>query len=111
MNRRFAIALLLALVGSGCSQIAVLAPVASRVTSVRAAALDILVDRGIDMMTSPVCTVNGDDISCVGSTFEAQPITVESHADNPSELTVVVGGVKLYAGSVQTILDEHAGPS
>jgi hypothetical protein len=97
---------------AGCSQTAALAPVGGdRLTEVRFAANDVLLQNGVQILTAPVCTASGDAVSCAGSTMDSQPIAVSSAASDQGDLTVTVGGRVLYQGSLQGVLDAAARPS
>lgn len=93
---------------SGCSQVSALAPVGGdRVTGVRYAANDLLVDAGIEVLTAPVCVQASDKgVTCEGTTRDAQPIRVVSRADDQARMTLTVGDRTLYDGDIQTVLEE-----
>lgn len=95
---------------TGCSQVAALAPVGGdHLTMVRFAAIDVLVDEGIDVLTAPVCSAEpGGATRCEGETVDGEAIAVRSSADDPTSLTVEVDGRVLYSGSIQEIIDEAA---
>ncbi|MGX5681781.1 hypothetical protein [Schumannella luteola] len=102
-----------ALVLSGCSQLAAIAPVGgNRLSDVRYAANDILVREGVDVLTAPVCTEASDKaVTCSGETFDGDAITVESSADDQTRLTITVGGSVLFEGVIQDVLDEAMRPA
>lgn len=97
---------------SGCSQVSALAPVGGdRVTGVRYAANDLLVDAGIEVLTAPVCVQATDKaVTCEGTTRDAQPIRVVSRADDQARMTVTVGDRTLYDGDIQTVLEKAMQP-
>jgi hypothetical protein len=101
-----------ALLLSGCSQLAAIAPVGgNRVSDVRYAANDILVDREVDVLTAPVCEMAEDrEVTCTGETFDGEPIEVLSAADDQSNLTITVGGTVLFEGAIQDVLDDAIRP-
>jgi hypothetical protein len=93
---------------AGCSQIAAIAPVGgSRESEVRYAAIDVLVERGIEVRTAPVCAMTDQDkeIACEGDTIAGEPIKVLSPADAPDTFTLTVGDETLYSGSTQDVLE------
>lgn len=103
-----AVALLLA----GCSQLAAIAPVGgARVSEVRYAALDVLVDREVDVLTAPVCDEVSGEVTCTGETFEGDVISVVSPADDQATVTITVGGSVLFEGAVQDVLDDAIRPA
>jgi hypothetical protein len=94
---------------TGCSQTAALAPVGgNRLAEVRFAVNDVLVDAGIEVMTWPVCTANGDAVNCTGATLDGAMITGVSTAAAQADVEVTVGGQSIYQGPFQTVLDKHA---
>ena len=96
----------------GCSQAAALAPVGGdHLTAVRFAALDVLVQRGVAILSAPVCTAADGTVACRGTTVDGAEVLVRSGADDPSRLTVTVAGTSLYEGSVQDVLDAAARPA
>ena len=111
MPRRLAAALALGaatLALAGCSQIAAIAPVGgSREAEVRYAAIDVLLERGVEVGTAPVCAMVDDDavISCAGETLDGAPILVESPADAPDTFVLTVDGETLYDGPTADVLE------
>ena len=107
-----ALAVALPLALTGCSQIAAIAPVGgAHVSEVRYAALDILVQKQVEVLTVPVCTTVDRAVSCTGSTIGGAAIEVDSPADDPTNLTVTVDGEVLYSGSIQDVLDAAVEPA
>lgn len=103
-------ALLLGLL-TGCSQVAALAPVGGdRLAEVRFASNDVLVDRAVPVLTAPVCTADGDTVTCTGATVDGQPVTATSTAADPDTLVVTVGPTTLFSGSLQDVLTAAARP-
>jgi len=98
---------------SGCSQIAAIAPVGgNRLSDVRYAAIDVLVDREVPIMTAPVCTESGDKaVSCEGETVDGKTITVTSTAEDQANFTIEVGSETLFTGVIQDVLDAAMRPS
>ncbi|MGU3432396.1 hypothetical protein ACNHUS_05215 [Actinomycetes bacterium M1A6_2h] len=97
-----------ALLAAGCSQTAALAPVGGEdIGNIRYAALDVLVENQVDILTAPVCAGAGAGIRCVGQTVDERDITVASTAEDAGSMTVTVGGRQLYSGSVQDVLDRN----
>ncbi len=93
---------------SGCSEIAAIAPVGgNRLSDVRYAALDVLVDREIAILTAPVCSVSEDKaVTCEGETVDGEVITVTSTADNQANVTIEIGSEPLFTGVIQDVLDD-----
>ncbi|GEM_PF-443232 len=99
------------LVLTGCaSQIGGLAPVGGdALTGVRIAAVDVLLERKLEILEVPVCTQVAKAVSCVGSLIDGSVVTVEADVSTtPDTMTVSVGGEKIYDGDVQAVLDEAA---
>lgn len=96
------------LVLAGCSQVAALAPVGGdRLSEVRYAANDVLLDADVALMTAPVCTMSGDvSVTCTGETVDGRAIEVSSSADDPDALSVMVGGESVYDGSLDDVLEK-----
>lgn len=107
-----AVALLAVLALSGCSQISAIAPVGGdRVSEVRYAALDVLVQNEVDVLAVPTCEMADDrEVTCTGSTLDGDTIDVVSTADDQTVLTVTVGGETLYTGSIQSVLEAALEP-
>ena len=101
-----------ALLLAGCSQVAALAPVGgARVSGVRYAANDLLVDAGIDVMTAPVCVQATDKgVTCAGETMDGQDITVVSTAADQARMVLKVGSRTVYDGDIQTVLEKAMQP-
>ncbi len=94
---------------TGCSQIAAIAPVGgSHEAEVRYAAIDVLLDAGVEILAAPDCHEDDGAILCEGETMSGEPIAVESTATDPSSLTVTVGAEVVYSGSVLQVLDDAA---
>lgn len=92
---------------AGCSQVAALAPVGGDdVAQVRFAAIDVLVAEGIDILDAPVCTLDGDAITCAGSTVDGEDITVLSSSADDATITVKVGTDTLYEGSLNELIEK-----
>ncbi len=93
----------------GCSQISALAPVGGdELAEVRFAAIDVLLEKDVDVLEAPVCTVDGTDISCTGSTVDGETIDVTSSTADDAALTVLVDGQQIFSGPLQSVLDEAA---
>lgn len=92
---------------AGCSQVAVLEPVAGDgVTAVNNATSDVLSRERIDVMTWPVCDFANEVYTCTGDTLSGEPIVGTTSSTEPLELTVTVGDRTIYQGPVQAVLDE-----
>ncbi|KAA9107606.1 hypothetical protein [Microbacterium rhizomatis] len=109
-RRRLAAALLAvaAVILSGCSQVAAIAPVGgSRLAEVRYAALDVLTSADVEILTAPICTQGADEtVTCGGTTVDGQAIRAVSTGASPDDVTVTVGSDTLYDGSVQDVLEK-----
>ncbi len=94
---------------SGCSQIAAIAPVGgAREAEVRYAAIDVLLDAGVEILAAPDCREDDGAIVCEGETMSGDRIAVASTAADPSSVTVTVGGDVVYSGSITQVLDDAA---
>jgi hypothetical protein len=110
MTRRRLGALALALTAitlSGCSQIEAIAPVGGdRLAEVRYAAIDVLLEADVDVLTAPVCElVDEVEVSCEGETLDGRTITARSPGDAPDDVTVAVGDDTLYDCPILDVLD------
>lgn len=103
----------LALVLSGCTQVAAIAPVGGdHLAEVRFAAIDVLTAADVELLSAPDCTEKSDGaISCTGEALDGSAITVESTADDPESLTVAVGSDVLYTGSILEALETALRPA
>lgn len=101
--------MLLALTGCA-SQIGGLAPVGGdALTGVRIAAVDVLLERKLEILEVPVCTQVAKAVSCVGSLIDGSVVTVEADVSTSRDtMTVTVGGETIYDGDVQAVLDRAA---
>lgn len=101
--------MLLALTGCA-SQIGGLAPVGGdALTGVRIAAVDVLLERKLEILEVPVCTQIAKAVSCVGSLIDGSVVTVEADVSTSRDtMTVTVGGETIYDGDVQAVLDRAA---
>lgn len=110
MRRRAGAALLVGLALAGCSQVDALAPVGgNRLAEVRFAALDVLLDAEVELLTAPVCTMAAADaVECAGTRADGAAITVSAPAGDPLTMTVLVDGTRLWSGSVAAVLDAAA---
>lgn len=109
--RRLAAAVGLAVLLAGCSQVQALAPVGGNgLAEVRFAAIDVLLDAGVDVTVAPSCLAGPAEITCSGRAAGGEPITVNSPGSAAETMTVDVGGRRLYEGSVADVLDAAARP-
>jgi hypothetical protein len=106
------IALALAPVLAGCSQVAAIAPVGGdRLAEVRYAGIDVLTKAGIEILTAPVCEQSADQaVTCEGSDVDGQAIRVVSKSDAQDLVTVTVGSRSIYDGAIHAVLDEAMQP-
>jgi hypothetical protein len=119
---RWAIAGVAALaVLGGCSQVQQLQPVAGdAISGVRIATMDVLADKGVKVMVSPVCTADGDLYQCLGKAADGSPIEASGKeiaaygatlnqygvpADAVVDLSVSVAGKQIYQGKVDEVLN------
>jgi hypothetical protein len=95
---------------SGCaSQIDALAPVGgTNRIALRTAAIDVLLQDKLTIRDAPQCVKAGDGYSCVGSLTDGSAIVVTSPGTDLDTMTVMVGDVVVYDGSVQAVLDAAA---
>lgn len=95
---------------TGCaSQIDGLAPVAGDTRSmIRTAAIDVLMKQRLTIRDAPECTSTGDGWSCVGSLTDGSAIVVSAPGKTPTTMTVLVGTIIAYEGSIQDVLDRAA---
>lgn len=103
-------ALLLAPLLAGCSQVAAIAPVGGdHLAEVRYAAIDVLLDKGIEVLVAPDCTQAASGaVSCTGKTTDGASISVSSPAGDQTVFTLTVGDRTLYDGAIMTVLDDAA---
>lgn len=96
---------------AACSQLSALAPVGgNRLAEVRFGAIDVLHERGIDLMTAPACAQTGDgpEISCAGTTADGDDVAVVSDTDDDARLEVSVAGTVVFEGALSEVLDAAA---
>ena len=95
---------------TGCaSQVAGLAPVGGDTGAmIRTAAIDVLLAQKLTIRDAPDCADIGDGYSCVGSLTDGSTIVVTAPGDEPVTMTVFVGDLVLYDGSIQQVLDDTA---
>ncbi len=106
---RISAAISLAAVLSSCSQISALAPVSGdQVTGLRTAATDVLLEKGYELLVVPVCTEDGDDYSCTGTTLDNHPISVSASGEDSLQMTVHVGSDVVFEGDVNEVLQRFA---
>lgn len=98
------------LLGGCSSQIDGLAPVGGDdITSLRIAAIDVLLERRLTVRDAPVCTDTGEGYSCIGSLTDGTEIVVTAPDADATTMTITLGGSTIYDGSVQEVLDRAAG--
>ncbi|QOC25522.1 hypothetical protein IC744_03880 [Microbacterium hominis] len=96
---------------AGCSQVAALAPVGGNgLAEVRFGAIDVLQQKGIDLLEAPVCaTVGaGPAVTCTGRTLDGHDVSVASSVSSDARLDVLVGGQTLFSGLLSDVLDAAA---
>lgn len=82
---------------TGCSQVAQLKPVAGdALSTLRSVTIDTVQASGASFKTAPVCTVDGENLSCQGLTTDGQAVTSAGQqltkAEIPSDLQDQVPG-------------------
>ena len=84
----FAAAVAMAAVAlTGCSQVAQLQPVAGdSLSTVRTLTIDTVLESGAQFKTAPVCTVEGEDITCQGLTSDSQVVLSTGQSLAKSEI-------------------------
>lgn len=91
---------------AGCSQVAALAPVGGDdVAEVRFATIDVLLDKGVEILEAPTCELAGTVITCAGTTTGGDAITATSSTDADATLEVDVGSTTVFSGSLLDVLD------
>ena len=109
MRRPLASIALVALLSGCASQIDALAPVSGDSRSgLRSAAIDVLLDRQLSVREAPDCVDVDDGWSCVGSLTDGSPIVVTAPGPTLETMTVLVGDIVVYEGSVMDVLDQAA---
>ena len=115
-----AVAALLLLGATGCSQVAQLQPVAgAQISAVRTATIDVLVDSKVPIEVAPVCEFVDPTFICQGSTSDGFPSRSEAEVLAPYgettdewgayvpadvSLIVTVGADTVYDGKVEDVL-------
>lgn len=93
---------------SGCSQLAVLQPVAGdEIASVQIATSDVLTNSKVAVRTWPKCEVKDDGYLCVGRTAAGAPIESKATGE-PLWLQVTVKGKRLYSGQLKQVITSAA---
>lgn len=104
----FATSLVIALTGCA-SQISGLAPVGGDdITGVRSAAINVLLQNGVAIKRAPTCQETIEGYACSGSTTDDRAIAVSATKGDNTVMVVDVGGIVVYRGPVQDILDQAA---
>lgn len=112
MIRRLLCVCVLGLAASACSQAAALAPVSGgRAALVRFAGNDVLVTKGVAILSAPVCAQDTSGVACTGTALDGQPIRVVCPPGDPARMVVTIGGTTLYDGPVQDVIDGSGRPS
>ncbi|MFZ4487003.1 MAG: hypothetical protein ACOYO9_10480 [Candidatus Nanopelagicales bacterium] len=103
----------LVLVASGCaSQMSALAPVGGdNIFKVRTATIDVLLGEGLALKVVPTCVQEAEAVVCEGTTMDDAKISVTAPGKGTTTMAITVGGVVVYDGSVQAIIDAAAGQS
>ncbi|NQX10591.1 hypothetical protein HQQ80_03005 [Microbacteriaceae bacterium VKM Ac-2855] len=97
----------IALMLTGCTQVAAIAPVGGdRVSNVRYATLDVLVAEGVELLAAPDCVESDRSVTCTGSTVDGTVITATSAATTEDHLEIVVGTSTLFSGSISAVIED-----
>lgn len=100
-------AVLAAMLLTGCSQVAAIAPVGGdRVSNVRYATLDVLVEQDVELLTAPDCVERDRSVSCTGAALDGSTITASSAATDEDHLEIVVGADTVFSGSISAVIDD-----
>ena len=92
---------------AGCSQIDALAPVGGdKITSVRNAVYDVLVQQQIEVLVAPTCSTVEAGFTCTGSAVSNEKIVAEASGAAPFALVIKVDGVEIFEGTAQSVLDQ-----
>ena len=95
-----------ALALSACSQVSALTPVGgTAITSVRNATYEVLVDQKVSILEAPQCIPSDSGFTCTGSTIDGAEIVATAQGTNPYPMTITVGGVVIFEGNAQDVLD------
>ncbi len=103
------IAATLAVLGvlAGCSQIDTLKPVeGDEIAGITIAVGEVLNDQQVPVKVLPVCTPADHQYTCTGSTMSDDEIKADTSGADAAELTVVVGGKKIFEGTVQNVINK-----
>lgn len=91
----------------GCSQMAALQQVSGvPLQTVKVAADDVLVAKGVPVLRAPVCVEAGAGFTCSGTTVDDKPIEVTVPEGEQQVMTITVGGEQIFSGPVQQVIDE-----
>jgi len=109
MTRRIIPVALAVLALSGCSQVSALAPVGGDdVSEVRFATIDVLLSSHVEVLEAPTCSLDGETITCAGTTMDGDAIASTSGTTLDSTLEVTVGGASIFSGTLGSVLDAGA---
>ncbi len=91
----------------GCSQVDALQQVSGvPLATVEIAVDDVLVDQGVKVLTSPVCTEGDGQFTCAGTTLDDKPITATVPDDETQVMTVKIDGAEIFSGPVQEVIEK-----
>lgn len=106
--KRAAGGLILTLALAGCSQIDALAPVGgAEIADLRYAAIEVLLEQGVDVLVAPVCDGHGAALRCVGETVSNETITATLTSEDDASFELRVGQSLIYSGPVQAVLERN----
>ena len=89
-----------------------LAPVGGdNIFKVRTATIDVLLGEGYALKMVPTCVQQSEVVVCEGTTMDDAKITVTAPSKGTTTMAIDVGGVVVYEGSIQKIIDSAAGQS
>jgi hypothetical protein len=94
---------------AGCSQVAALAPVSGdKESQLRTAAIDKLLELGVDIWQAPVCETTDTGWTCTGSTTDKRSILVFAPNTGDFVMTITMAGQQLYSGPVAAVVASAA---
>ena len=106
--------LALAVLLGGCTHVAAVQPkpvVDDPTVAVRFAAIDVLLDQGVEILDAPVCRRDAEGVHCKGSTVGGGALAVATERTDADKIAVTVGGEKIFTGSVADVLQQAASPA
>lgn len=91
----------------GCSQLSALQQVSGvPLATVEIAADNVLVAKGVPLLSAPKCTESETEFTCTATTLRNRPILVTVPNDDQQIMTVTVDGVEIFKGPVQQVIEK-----